>query len=172
MFKQGRIIQGAKGAIAQGHHKIGGTTLADCRMDILVAYIIFLKGTYIYGPIILINLTWQGFPLLWGRGTPPPPIKGSSLPIKGWSLPPPKSGKFCATPIENFALIIPHQALILPTEAPPPLWTEFPHIKIRIENPGLIRRRRGGLKDIRPPPYLLVACRETKLPNVDILEHS
>ena len=48
---------GLRGAIAQGHHKIGGTTLADCRMDILVAYIIFLKGTYIYGPIILINLT-------------------------------------------------------------------------------------------------------------------
>ena len=48
---------GLRGAIAQGHHKIGGTTLADCRMDILVAYKIFLKGTYIYGPIILINLT-------------------------------------------------------------------------------------------------------------------
>jgi len=44
---QGRIIQGAKGDIAQGHHEIGGPTLADCKMDILVAYIIFLKGTYI-----------------------------------------------------------------------------------------------------------------------------
>ena len=54
---------GLRGAIAQGHKKIGGTTLVDCRMDILVAYIIFLKGTYIYGPIILINLTSQGFPL-------------------------------------------------------------------------------------------------------------
>ena len=48
---------GLRGAIAQGHHKIGGTTLADCRMDILIPYIIFLKGTYIDGPIILINLT-------------------------------------------------------------------------------------------------------------------
>ena len=54
---RGGLSKGLRGAIAQGHHKIGGTTLADCRMDILVAYIIFLKGTYIYGPIILINLT-------------------------------------------------------------------------------------------------------------------
>ena len=30
---------GLRGAIAQGHHKIGGTTLADCRIDILVAHI-------------------------------------------------------------------------------------------------------------------------------------
>ena len=85
---------------------------------------------------------------------------------------PPPSGKFCAIPIENFALIIPHQALILPTEAPPPYGEEFPHIKIHMENPGLIRRRTGGLKDIRPPPYLLVPCREAKIPSVDILELS
>ena len=54
---RGGLSIGLRGAIAQGHHKIGGTTLADCRMDILVPYIIFLKGTYIDGPIILINLT-------------------------------------------------------------------------------------------------------------------
>ena len=54
---RGGLSIGLRGAIAQGPHKIGGTTLADCRMDILVAYIIFLKDTYIYGPIILINLT-------------------------------------------------------------------------------------------------------------------
>ena len=52
---RGGLSIGLRGAIAQGHHKIGGTTLADCRMDILVAYIIFLKGTYDFGPVILIN---------------------------------------------------------------------------------------------------------------------
>ena len=41
------LFKGIRGATAQGHHKIGGTTLVDCRIDILVAYIIFLKGTYI-----------------------------------------------------------------------------------------------------------------------------
>ena len=56
-FARGGLSIGLRGAIAQGHHKIGGTTLDDCRMDILVAYIIFLKGTFIYDPIILINLT-------------------------------------------------------------------------------------------------------------------
>ena len=40
-FYQGRIIQGAKKAIAKGQLKIGGTTLADCKMDSLVAFIIF-----------------------------------------------------------------------------------------------------------------------------------
>ena len=50
------LSKGLRGAIAQGHHKIGGTTLADCKMDILVAYIIFLKGTYICDPVILIYL--------------------------------------------------------------------------------------------------------------------
>ena len=45
-----------RGAIAKGHHKIGGTTLADCKMDILVAYIIVLKGNYICDPVILIHL--------------------------------------------------------------------------------------------------------------------
>ena len=42
----GRIVL-IEGAIAQGHHEIGGPTLADCEMDILVPYVIFLKGTYI-----------------------------------------------------------------------------------------------------------------------------
>ena len=54
---RGGLSIGLRGAIAHGHHKIGGTALADCRMDILVPCIIFLKGTYIDGPIILINLT-------------------------------------------------------------------------------------------------------------------
>ena len=57
-YKQGRIIQGAKGGYSpgapqdRGHHKIGGTTLADFKMDILVAFFIFLKGTYICDPVI------------------------------------------------------------------------------------------------------------------------
>ena len=53
---------------------IGGTTLAHCRIDILVAYIIFLRGTYICGLIILINLitvhgcfgSWLSY-ILYGR---------------------------------------------------------------------------------------------------------
>ena len=50
------LSKGLRGAIAQVHHKIGGTTLADCEMDILVAYIIFLKGTCICDLVMLINL--------------------------------------------------------------------------------------------------------------------
>ena len=53
---RGGLSKGLRGAIAQGHHKIGGTTLADCKNYILVAYIIFLKGTYICDPVILIHL--------------------------------------------------------------------------------------------------------------------
>ena len=87
-----------------------------------------------------------------GTGDLPSPNQGVIPPYQGLIPPPPQSGKFCAIPIENFALIIPHQALILPTEAPPHYGEEFPHIKIHMENPGLIRRRRGGLKDIRPLP--------------------
>ena len=37
-----RIIHRAKGVIAQGHPKIGGTKLVDRPVDILVVYIIFL----------------------------------------------------------------------------------------------------------------------------------
>ena len=43
--RRGGLSIGLRGAIAQGHHNIGGTTLADCSIDILVAYIIFLQGT-------------------------------------------------------------------------------------------------------------------------------
>ena len=57
LLRRDVLFIGLRGAIAQGHHKIGGTKLADCRMDILVAYVIFLKGTYICDPITLINLT-------------------------------------------------------------------------------------------------------------------
>ena len=53
---RGGLSKGLRGAIAQGHHKIGGTTLADFKMDILVAFFIFLKGTYICDPVILIYL--------------------------------------------------------------------------------------------------------------------
>ena len=53
-LSQAGLSIGLRGAIAQGQHNIGGTTLADCRMDILVAYIIFLKGTYICDPVIFI----------------------------------------------------------------------------------------------------------------------
>ena len=47
---QGRIIQGAKGGYSpgapqdRGHHKIGGTTLTDFMMYILVAFSHFPKG--------------------------------------------------------------------------------------------------------------------------------
>ena len=53
---RGGLSKGLRGDIAQGHHKIGGTTLADFKMDILVAFFIFLKGTYICDPVILIYL--------------------------------------------------------------------------------------------------------------------
>ena len=53
---RGGLSKGLRGVIAQGHHKIGGTTLADFKMDILVAFFIFLKSTYIYDPVILIYL--------------------------------------------------------------------------------------------------------------------
>ena len=38
MASRGGLSKGLRGAIAQGHHKIGGTTLADFKMDILVAF--------------------------------------------------------------------------------------------------------------------------------------
>ena len=56
LLDRGGLSKGLRGAIAQGHHKIGGTTLADFKMDILVAFFIFLKGTYICDPVILIHL--------------------------------------------------------------------------------------------------------------------
>ena len=46
-FDRAGLSKGLRGAIAQGHHKVGGTTLADFKMDILVAFFIFLKGTHI-----------------------------------------------------------------------------------------------------------------------------
>ena len=55
------LSKGLRGAIAQGHHMIGGTTWADCRINIFRINIIFLCGTYIYSPIILIHLTNTNF---------------------------------------------------------------------------------------------------------------
>ena len=39
---QAGLSTGLRGAIAQGHPKIGGTKLVNCRVDFLVVYIIFL----------------------------------------------------------------------------------------------------------------------------------
>ena len=54
------LSKGLRRGIAQGHHKIGSTTLADCKMNILVAYIIYLKGTYICDPVIFIYFLDKG----------------------------------------------------------------------------------------------------------------
>ena len=85
---------GLRGPIAQGPHKIGGTTLADCRMDILVAYIIFLKHLHLWP-----NNTYQsyltGFSAFVGKGDPPSPNQGVIPPYQGL-IPPPN--------LENFVL--------------------------------------------------------------------
>ena len=61
LIHRGGLSKGLRGAIAQGHHMIGGTTWADCRINIFRINIIFLCGTYIYSPIILIHLTNTNF---------------------------------------------------------------------------------------------------------------
>ena len=59
------LSKGLRGAIAQGHQVIGGTTLANFRIDILVAYIILLNA------LISVAKSYISVYLLRGRSGAP-----------------------------------------------------------------------------------------------------
>ena len=82
--------------IGKEFQSIGGTTWADCRINIFRINIIFLCGTYIYSPIILIHLTntnFYGFLAYLhagGKGglfPAPPPFSNSATCLKIWLYP-------------------------------------------------------------------------------------
>ena len=59
-IRKARLSIGLRRAIAQGHN-IGGTTWGDCRIDILVTYIIVPRGTYLWHNIIVYIVIFPTF---------------------------------------------------------------------------------------------------------------